>query len=115
MNVMENAHTLSTYLCEEYAKKARATHKPVWKVSRMFTFDVDGKQITTNYGCYADYPYWNGYGNGYKGIPFGKTTADLLFDLINQGYTQIRFVQASTAVRGYCNVYAHATKKGEQA
>ena len=67
-----------------------------------------GKEIKTNIG--GRYRLWNG--NDYPKtmkvapVPFGKTEEDLLDELVAKGYTKITFVETTTRVRGYHNVYA---------
>ena len=77
----------------------------------MKTMIVNGKEIKTNYES-SEYAIWNG--NDYPktmkvfNVPFGKTTKDVLYELVEEGYTKIRFVEMTTCVRGYHKVYAFA-------
>ena len=69
---------------------------------------INGKTVKTNYN--EDYAIWNG--NDYPktmrvvNIPFGKTDKTVLEELVEQGYTRIRFVETTTFVRGCHNIYA---------
>lgn len=77
----------------------------------MKTIIVNGKQITTNYE--ENYPLWNGNDipriyDGCMSRGFGKWVAtksetEILNDLVNAGYTRIKFVETSTRIRGYHN------------
>jgi len=74
----------------------------------MNIFRVNGKKVRTN--LFGIYKLWNG--NDYPknkrvvSVPFGKWDGEVFDELIAEGYTSIRFVETSTAVRGYHNVYA---------
>ena len=70
---------------------------------------INGKTIKTNYES-SEWAVWNG--NDYPktmrvvNVPFGKTVKDILYQMVDEGYTRIRFVETTTAVRGLHNVYA---------
>lgn len=72
---------------------------------------INGKTIKTNYES-DEYAIWNG--NDYPktmevvDVPFGKTAKEVLYDLVDAGYTRIRFVETTTCVRGYHKVHAFA-------
>ena len=71
---------------------------------------INGKTVKTNYD--GEWAIWNG--NDYPAtmrvvdVPFGKTAKEVLYDLVEQGYTRIRFVETTTCVRGYHKVHAFA-------
>ena len=80
----------------------------------MQTFNLNGVDVKTNYGS-VDYPLWDGnevpniYDTYYR-VDFGKSDADLFNELVDNGYTRIRFVEMTTRVRGWHNVYAFAAR-----
>lgn len=102
----------TVYVKQEVPHKAvrrqRETRRETMNTSKVMDFDVNGKTIKTNLD--GQYVIWNG--NDYpqrmsvKRVEFGKTTYSLFDELVAAGYTYIRFVEATTAVRGYHNVYA---------
>ena len=77
----------------------------------MQTFEINGKKIKTNLGDWKSV-IWNGndvpmkYGTNQRAVGFGKTMNEVFEDLVNEGYTEIRFVEVTTCVRGYHRVYA---------
>lgn len=74
----------------------------------MRDMEVNGVKVKTNYG--GNYAVWNG--NDYPktmrvhNIPFGMSDREYLEELVAKGYRRIRFVEMTTCVRGYHNVYA---------
>ena len=70
---------------------------------------INGKTVKTNYES-SEWAVWNG--NDYPktmrvvNVPFGKTVKDVLYQMVDEGYTRIRFVETTTAVRGLHNVCA---------
>ena len=81
----------------------------------MKTVEYKGKKIKTNYyevtGGYGYYSLWDGNDvpacyDGYRAVGFRETEDDLFNKLVDAGYTRIRFVEVSTRVRGYHEVYA---------
>lgn len=79
------------------------------RITKMETFNINGKEVTTNYGA-IEYPKLSGYANGYNKVDFGKTDGAVFNELVEQGYTNIRFAEMTTSVRGFHNVYYKATK-----
>ena len=76
----------------------------------MKTMIINGKEIKTNYET-GSYSVWNGYDipktyKSYIHCPFAMSTEKFLYQLVDQGYTRIRFVETTTAVRGYHEIYA---------
>lgn len=77
----------------------------------MNTVSVNGKHIKTNLYS-SQYPIWNGndvpakYNGRYVTVPFGSTVKELFDKLVAEGYTEIRFVETTTMVRGYHHVHA---------
>lgn len=74
---------------------------------------IDGKEITTNYGCegWNGYPYSNGESKPSMvmklpqlvsdGVYLHKECAyDMLIRLTNEGYTRITFYETPTRVKG---------------
>ena len=91
----------SEYLCNNF------DHYP----KGMKTYDINGKQITTNLLAY-DYARWGGnttprcktYGKVDKfGTIYGAFDA-----LVAEGYTEIKFAEMPTSIRGYHHVYYFA-------
>ena len=89
-------------------RRQRETRRETMNTSKVMEFDVNGKTVKTNLD--GEYAIWNG--NNYpqrmsvRRVDFGKTTYSLFDELVAAGYTYIRFVETTTAVRGYHNVYA---------
>lgn len=79
-----------------------------WNENKVIPFEVEGKTIRTNYNC-SEYPYWDGnYSDkiNHKRCEFRQTDSELLDELIEKGYTYIRFVYTTTYVRGYHEIHA---------
>lgn len=80
----------------------------------MKTFNLNGVEVRTNYGS-GEYSLWDGneipkiYDTYYK-VEFGKSDADLFNELVEKGYTRIRFVEMTTRVRGYHYEYAFVAR-----
>lgn len=79
----------------------------------MQAFEIDGRTIKTNLGAWQD-SMWNGndipekycHPNGYhRRLGFGESMDEAFEKAVADGYTEIRFVETSTMVRGYHNVY----------
>ena len=82
----------------------------VWDSNRMDRFEINGKLVKTNFGAY-NYPYWNGNGAGYRRISFRKSYGEIFDELVASGYTYIRFVETTTAIRGYHDGHYMADKR----
>lgn len=106
-SVLASARTLNDYIAEERLKKqTEAGVSEKWKDNKMYTYDIDGKQITTNLGAY-NYPFWNGNSSApYVHVDSRTTDSEVLKSLIERGYTKIQFRYRTTAVRGYHETYA---------
>lgn len=80
----------------------------------MQTFEINGKNIKTNLGAWQS-SMWDGneipvkYTHEKKGkhrsLEFGESEDAAFIKELENGYTEIRFVEVSTAVRGYHHVY----------
>lgn len=92
----------------EAVRRQSQSRRETWATSKMFDFDVNGKTIKTN--LEGAHVIWNG--NDYpqrmavKRVAFGESEYSLFDELVAAGYTYIRFVETTTAVRGYHEVYA---------
>ena len=79
------------------------------KTNKMVVYNIDGNAVKTNLKA-MNYPMWDGneVPNKYRGYEcVGFTSVyDVFNDLVNRGYTEIRFVEMTTCVRGYHKVYA---------
>ncbi len=75
--------------------------------NRMQKYEINGVTVKTNYRAY-DYPKLTGNESGYREVPQGKTTTDLFNELVERGYTEIRFGEMSTRIRGYHHTYYKA-------
>lgn len=108
-SVLADSHTLGDYIRTERSKRQREAGydwRKRWKDSKMYKYDIDGKEVATNYGS-DNYPYWNGNGGGrYLTVGLYQTSEDVLKSLIEQGYKKIRFMQSSTRIRGYTHLHA---------
>lgn len=75
----------------------------------MQKFTINGKLIKTNL-CAGEWKVWNGNDYPKNGNvltrPFRKSTYEWFDELIESGYTSIRFVETTTCVRGYHEVHA---------
>ena len=79
----------------------------------MQTFEIDGKKIKTNLGAWqnsmwdgSDVPAKYNHPNGSnRALEFRETIDEAFEKAFYEGYTEIRFVETSTCVRGYHNVY----------
>ena len=89
----------------EIVRKNRA-----WDSNRMEKFEINGRIIKTNFGAY-NYPYWDGNGGEYKSISMWKSKGEIFDKLVELGYTYIRFVETTTAIRGYHNDHYMADKR----
>jgi len=89
------------YLCDNFSRYPKG----------MQTYDIDGRQVTTNLLA-SDKARWSGnttprcktYGNVDK---FG-TIYEAFDVLFAEGYTEIKFAEMSTSIRGYHHVYYFA-------
>lgn len=79
-----------------------------WDNNRMVNFEINGKTIKTNYGA-NKYPYLKDY-YGFSRISWRKGMSEVFDELVEKGYTYIRFEVTTTAIRGFHNVYVKATK-----
>ena len=89
----------------------------------MQEFEFNGKIIKTNFDAFQ-YPMWDGNGipakytykdHGYhRRLEFGESEEEALIKAVEAGYTEIRFVETSTMVRGYHNVYIWMHRKEEK-
>ena len=79
----------------------------------MQEFEIDGRKIKTNLGAWQDC-MWNGrkipakyrYPIGHnRPLNFGESENEAFEKAVADGYTEIRFVETSTMVRGYHHVY----------
>lgn len=77
--------------------------------TKMETYTINGTEVKTNYGA-IEYPKLTGSENGYRKVDFGKTDSAVFNELVEQGYTNIRFAEMTTRVRGYHYVYYKAKK-----
>ena len=114
-SVLSDAKTLSRYIINEREKKQKEeglNWEQQYKSTKMYTYDIDGKQIKTNYGA-VNYPYWNGNeGVNRTRVGLNTTTAEVLKSLIEDGYDTIQFKSlASGQIRGYTTTYAFYSKK----
>lgn len=78
----------------------------------MRTYDIDGKQITTNLLAF-DIPYWSGNTNPrckrYTNVDnLGGNMSSAFDAMVAEGYTEIKFVYQTTSIRGYRRVYVFA-------
>ena len=77
----------------------------------MQTYDIDGKQITTNLLAY-DYARWSGNTTprckSYAKVDKYGSTYDAFDALVAEGYTEIKFAELATSIRGYHHVYYFA-------
>lgn len=89
----------------------------------MQTFEINGKKIKTNLGAWQD-AMWNGndvpakytFPNGRHGaLGFGESMDEAFIKAVEAGWTEIRFVETSTCVRGYHHVYIWCAGKEERA
>lgn len=105
MNILESADTLSRYIREQRMLKQRELGKKSWKDRSAYTYDIDGRQITTNYDA-SEYTYWDGNGGGrYRSVGFRDTIENVVYSLVKAGYTNIRIKYTTTRVRGWHNFY----------
>lgn len=79
----------------------------------MQEFIINGKKIKTNLGAWQD-SMWNGndipakycHPIGYhRALGFQESMDEAFEKAVADGYTEIRFVETATAVRGYHNIY----------
>ena len=93
----------------KFVREARDNHgKP------MQIFEINGKKIKTNLGAWQE-SMWNGndipfkytsLGNGRNyGLGFRATMDEAFEEAVKEGYTEIRFVETSTCIRGYHRIY----------
>lgn len=87
----------------EIIRNTRDTHgKP------MQTFEINGRKIKTNLGDWRSV-MWNGneYPKKYTcyRLGFRESMDDAFIKAFESGYNEIRFVECSTSVRGYHNIY----------
>ena len=79
------------------------------RTNKMVVYNIDGKDIKTNLKA-MNYPIWNGndFPSKYTSyVCVGFTSVyDVFNSLVEQGHTEIRFVEMTTCVRGYHKVYA---------
>ena len=75
--------------------------------NKMETYNIIGMEVKTNYGA-IQYPMLTGEESGYRRVEFGKSDAQTFNELVEQGYTNIRFAEMSTRVRGYHEIYYKA-------
>ena len=75
-----------------------------WNSTKMENYNINGAIVKTNYGS-AGYPYWDGNGVGYNRVTERQTIEEVFNKLIAEGYNYIRFVETTTRVRGYHEVY----------
>lgn len=82
-----------------------------WDDKKMGLYEINGKLIKTNYGAY-EYPYWDGNGadTNYKTIGIYQSSEDIFNNLVDAGYTYIRFVYTTTSIRGYHNLHVFYKK-----
>lgn len=86
----------------------------------MQTFQINGKKIKTNLGAWQD-SMWNGndipmkytwYSGGtHRPLGFGESMDEAFIKAVDEGWTEIRFVETSTMVRGYHHVYVWCAGK----
>ena len=80
----------------------------------MQEFGFNGKRIKTNFDAFQ-YPMWNGNDipakytykdHGYnRRLEFGESEEEALNKAVEDGYDEIRFVETSTCVTSYHDVY----------
>ena len=90
---------------QDIVRKNRA-----WGNNRMKKFEINGRIVKTNFGA-CSYPYWDGNGGHYRSVPFRKTYGEIFDELVDKGYTYIRFVETTTRIRGYHNGHYMADKR----
>lgn len=85
----------------------------------MQTFEINGRKIKTNFDA-RQYPLWNGndipakysFPNGKnRPLGFGESMDEAFIKAVEAGWTEIRFVETSTCVRGYHHVYVWCARK----
>ncbi len=92
----------------EFVRQSRDVHgRP------MQTFEINGRKIKTNLGAWQDC-MWNGndvpakytFPNGRcRGLGFRESMDEAFIKAVEEGWTEIRFVDVSTRIRGYHRVY----------
>ncbi len=101
----------------EYVRQNRDHHgRP------MQTFEINGRKIKTNLGAWQDC-MWNGNeipakytwsgGGKERGLGFRESMDEAFNKAVEAGWTEIRFVETSTCVRGYHHVYIWCAGKKE--
>lgn len=81
----------------------------------MQVFEVDGKTIKTNLGAWQS-SMWNGneipkkYTHTRR-LGFHESMDEAFIKELNNGYTEIRFVEVSTRVIGYHDIYVWCARK----
>lgn len=85
----------------------------------MQTFEIDGREIKTNLGAWQN-SMWSGndvpakytFPNGRnRALEFGESMDAAFIKAVEEGWTEIRFVETSTCVRGYHRVYVWCAGK----
>ena len=100
---------LITMTPAEYVRTHRDFHgRP------MQTFEINGRKIKTNLGAWQS-TMWNGNdipakytyerGGCERGLRFGESADEAFNTAVEDGWTEIRFVETSTCVRGYHHEY----------
>lgn len=88
----------------------------------MQVFEINGKKIKTNLGDWRC-SMWNGndvpakytFPNGKcRGLRFGECADEAFIEAVEAGWTEIRFVDVSTSIRGYHRVYVWCAGKETQ-
>lgn len=108
-NAQKNIKESKTMTAAEFVRANRDNHgKP------MQTFEINGKKIKTNLGAWQN-TMWNGNeipmkytylcGGTHRALGFRESTDEAFNKAVEEGYTEIRFVETSTRVRGYHNEY----------
>lgn len=109
--------TMLKRIQEERPKKMKddGVAKP-WNSSKMYTYDINGKQIKTNYGAYT-YSYWDGdsgIDKPHTEVGIGQTLDEVMSSLIDRGYDTIQIKQRATRVSGFTETvlfYSNTLKK----
>lgn len=96
----------------------------------MKKYEYKGRLIETNFedlvrangdakNFYGGYSLWNGNDipscyDGWKTVGFRQTDSQLFDELVNKGYTRIRFVETTTRIKGYHETHAFYGKRIEE-
>lgn len=94
-SILNNAKALAEYIRKQRIIKQQEegiTGSKIWKSTKMYTYDIEGKKIKTNFGA-GSYQYWDGNGGAPHetiSVTSRITSEEMLKRLIDKGYTTIQ-------------------------